>query len=459
MTRADRAAKGYIAGVLQLTLYMALQAVLAPVVLKRAGAQTLGAYGAIMQVVAAFAVFQLAFSTTLARYLAQQHGRDDATSRFAAIFTTGRTCLLAGSVLIAVATALAAGLLVAPLKLPPPMALAARSSLYALAAWFIVRTPVASYDNALVATQNLAAAQTITGFQNLGRVLGSLGAVLLGYGLFGMVLAAIGADLLTGSLNRFVFLRAYPERKPGWGFPDLPLLATMSRFAAHAFLIQLATMLTFNSNLMIAGYVVGALGASLVYTNQLPAATAQGLILRLADNVAPAINELHARGETAALRRTFLRMHRLTANLALPLAAGVLLFNRSLVSLWVGHRQDGGELMSAAVAALALAVSLEHVNVVFAMALGLEQAVMRFALAEAAIAVALSCVLGRLWGAGGIPAAVALAIVPKTLYLQTVLAARLGVGHAEYLKACVLPAAAATMAALLTAAGGARAGG
>ncbi len=452
VTRAERAAKGYFISVLQLVLYMALQAIAAPVVLRLAGVHTLGAYAAIMQVVTYFTLFQVAFSATLARYLAQQHGLADGEDRFAAIFTTGRTCVLIGSAVLAVATLLISAPFVSLLQLPAALAGQARLSLFALAAWLVVRTPIASYDNALIATQNLATAQMITGFQNISRVLGSLLAVLLGFGLFGMVVAAIAADLATGSLNRYFFLRAYPGRMPGWGFPDSALLGAMARFALHAFLIQIAAMLTFSSNLMIAGYVMGAVGASLVYTNQLPATIAQGLILKLADNVGPAVNELHARGEGGAVRRTFLRVHRLTLNLSLPLAAGILLLNRSLVSLWVGPKLDGGELMAAAVAALTIVLSVEHVDVVFAMALGLEKTVMRFALAEAVLAVVLSCVLGRLWGVGGIPAGVALAIVPKTAYLTAVLSARLGASWAQYFRECLLPAAAASSTALAAAA-------
>ena len=457
VTRADRAAKGYAVNVLQTFLYMVLQGLLAPMVLRLAGVDTLGAYGAIMQVVACFTIFDNAFSTTLARYLAQQHGRTEGEHRFQAIFTTGRTCLLIGSALLALATVLISGPLVALLRLPPAMQGEARWSLYVLAAWFILRVPLASYDDALIATQNLATAHMITGVQNVARVLGSLSAVLLGFGLVGMITAAILADIAAGSLYRLFFFRRYPDRGPAWGFPDSALLKTMFAFALHAFLIQVAALATFNSSQLVAGYVMGAVGVSIIYTNQLPATTAQALMLRLSDNTAPAINELYGRGELNSLRHVFLRVHRLTLNLAMPLAAGILLFNHKLINLWVGPKQFGGDLLTAALAAMTIIVAIEHVNVVFAMALGLEKTLMRISLAESVGAVILSCVLGRLWGIGGIPLAVTVVIAPKTIYLMHALNTRLGrrpawAAFAEYAQDCLAPACGASLMALAGAA-------
>jgi O-antigen/teichoic acid export membrane protein len=450
MTRTDRVAKGYCINVLQLLLYMALQGLLAPLILKFAGVSTLGAYGAVMQIVAYYSILDYSLSMTLSRNLAQSQEGD--VARFRAIFTTGRTCLLFSGCASAVVAVLIAGPFVTLLRLPPAVARDATLALYLLAGWFILRTPVAAYDAALMATQNLATAHTITGIQNVARALGSLTAVLLGFGLVGMVSAAIFADLAAGSLYRRNFTGLYPDHAPAWGLPDSALLKIMLSFTVHALAIQLATMLTFASGQLMAGYLAGAVGVSIIYTNQLPAQMAYSLILRLADNASPAINELKGKGEVAALRQAFFRIHRLTLNLSIPLAFGILLFNRTLISRWVGPAQYGGALMSAALAALTVVVSIEHVNVVFAMAMGREKTVARFAAVEAALALALSCLFGRMWGVGGIPAGITVAILPKTFYLLKLHGRTFQSTLGRYARECLLPAAAAGSAALAAAA-------
>jgi peptidoglycan biosynthesis protein MviN/MurJ (putative lipid II flippase) len=61
--------------------------------------------------------------------------------------------------------------------------------------------------------------------------------------------------------------------------------------------------------------------------------------------------------------------------------------------------------------------------------------------------------LGRFWGVGGIPLAVTIAIIPKTIYLMRALSARFGkrslwAAFTEYVKECLLPASAASLVAL-----------
>lgn len=447
MSRTDRAAKGYAANVVQIVMFIVLQAILAPLVLKFAGVDTLGAFSVLMQVVAYFSLFDMACSVTLARYLAQSSGSD----RFLAIFTTGRTCLLISGVVLALLAAPLARPFASSLRLPEAVAWQARASVYLLAAWFIVRVPLASYDDALIATQNLVTANTIAGLQNSARVIGSLIAVLAGAGLLGMVCAMIASDLAAGSLFRLYFFRSFPDRAPVWGFPDRGLLRSMLAFTGRAMLSQLATMLTFASGQVIAGELFGAVGVAVIYTNQLPAQMAHNVIMRLADNASPAINELQGRGDIARLRDAFFRIHRLTMNLAIPLAFALIFFSRSLIALWVGPRQYGGAGMSVALAALTIAIAIEHVNVVFAMCCGLERAVARFSTMEAAVTVGLSFVLGRIWGVCGIPAAVTIAILPKAAYLWKKLPAAAGLGVAQYFAACIVPSTAASTLGLAAA--------
>ncbi len=455
MSRTDRAAKGYFVNVVQITIFIGLQAVLAPLVLKFAGAATLGAFSLLMQVTAYLLLFDMACSMTLARYLAQSSEAD----RFHAIFSTGRTFLLLNGAALAVLAILMAGPFSASLRLPAQVAWEARVSVYLLAGWFILRTPLASYDDALTATQNLVTANTIAGLQNAARVIGSLIAVLAGAGLLGMVGAMIVSDLAAGMLFRTYFFRSFPDRAPVWGFPDRSLIKGMLAFIVRALLAQLSTMLTFASGQLIAGRLFGAVGVALIYTNQLPAQMVHNVIMRLADNAAPAINQMRGRGETAKLREAFFRIHRLTLNLAIALAFGLLFFSRGVISLWVGPKQYAGPGMAVALAALTIAISIEHINVVFAMACGLERAVARFSAMEAVATVVLSFVLGRMWGVCGIPAAVTVAILPKAIYLWKKLPAASGIGVASYVRACVLPSATASALGLAAAGAVARMAG
>ena len=82
MSRSTRAAKGFLTSILQYASQIAVQALLAPVVLRIAGRETLGAYAAIMQAVAYLALVDLGSSWSLERFLAQALGLNDKGKRF-----------------------------------------------------------------------------------------------------------------------------------------------------------------------------------------------------------------------------------------------------------------------------------------------------------------------------------------------------------------------------------------
>src|SRR3990172_6380111 len=100
-SRTSRVVSGTLTAFLQHGLQMVLQIALAPLVLKMAGKETLGAYAIITQVVAQLTLLDFGFTTTLMRYLSNAFGNDDSKQRFGNVFTTGRTFLMASSILLA----------------------------------------------------------------------------------------------------------------------------------------------------------------------------------------------------------------------------------------------------------------------------------------------------------------------------------------------------------------------
>ena len=94
MSRSSKAAKGFITSLMQYASLIVLQALLAPIVLKVAGRETLGAYAAIVQVLALLQLVDIAGSWSFERFLAQAMGRDPSGARFREVFTTARMLFL-----------------------------------------------------------------------------------------------------------------------------------------------------------------------------------------------------------------------------------------------------------------------------------------------------------------------------------------------------------------------------
>ena len=246
----------------------------------------------------------------------------------------------------------------------------ARHALWVIAVWAVVRTPLAAYNNALIATQDMAATNMIAALLGAARAVVSLAFLSSGFGLFGLMLAGTIVEASGTFLFRTRFRHLNPTLMPSWGVPDRRLFREMVGFGAHAMVLNVGNMMVFSSGNLLAGFVAGAASASVFYTSQMPGLIGYNLVLRLSDNATPAVNELWGRRAIDKLRNAFERVLRLTLLLTLPLAAGVLLFNRDMVCAWVGPQQYAGDLLSVGLAAFCVIVAVQHVTMIYSFVIG-----------------------------------------------------------------------------------------
>jgi len=431
--RTERAVKGTLVSFLQYGTQMLLQLFLVPLVLRMAGQESLGAYALLMQVVGYLAMTDLGFSVTLNRYLAQASGIDDGGKRFRDVLSTARTFLLGSNILFAILVLLLCINIEVFFSLSPHIASQARIGLALMAGWAVVRTTWTVYGIGLNATQNLVAANFIGIIGNAARLIFSLGLVFAGTGLAGLMLANVLAEVLSTFLSMLKFFKLYPSQRPVWGLPDKTLFREMLKFSGQALLINVAWRLIFYTDNIVIGSLYGAAAVSIYYATQMPATIGFNILNRVSDNVAPAINELYARGEHAKLRENFLRLHRLNILLVLPLVGGILLLNNQLIALWVGSGQYAGDLMTVALAAFAFLITVSHVCNTFVFASGKIRIYSMLAIFEGISNLGLSIVLGKYIGLAGVMWASVIMHIPTTLYLFIVPMRSMKITLSEYI--------------------------
>ncbi len=453
MSRSARAANGFLTSVLQFITQILLQALLAPVVLRVAGREALGAYAAIMQTLGFLALVDVAHSWSLERFLGQSMSLPDGGVRFRHVFTTARTLLLISNAIFAMLTVIFSLLISRLFHLSPGIAVQARHALYVIAVWAVVRTPLAAYGNASIATQDIAAINLIGTFLGASRAVASLLFVLGGGGLFGLMLAGTVVEACGECLLRMRFKKRHPNLMPGWGVPDKPLLREMLGFGGHAMFLNVGNMLVFSSGNTLAGMTSGAAVASSFYTSQMPTMTAYNMILRLSDSATPAINELWGIRELERLKMALLRLTRFLLLLALPLATGVLLFNRDLVVCWVGPQQYAGRLLTVTLAIFCVVIAIQRVAIVYSFVLGWMRLLTITAFTQGLANFGLAFYLGRRLGLGGITLALVIVVLPQCVILWHRLAKFFEIHVLTFLARCflrsVIPLAGATALGLL----------
>ena len=440
MSRSSRAAKGFVTSIFQYAAQILLQALLAPVVLRIAGRETLGAYAAIMQVLGFIALVDIVGSWSLERFLGQAMGLDDGGERFRTVLTTARTVFLFCNAAFAVLVFIFSLFIGRLFHLSPEVAYQARMALYVIAAWAIIRTPLAAYLNASIATQDLAAVNLIGTGLGVGRAVASLGFVLRGGGLFGLMLAGTAVEACGYFLFRVRFKKMNPNLMPGWGFRDKALLKEMLGFGSHAVFVNIGNMLVYSSGNAIAGMTGGAAAASSFYTTQMPTMTSYNMMRRFSDSATPAVNELWGRRDVESVRKALLRITRLLMTLTLPLAVGVLLFNRDLVTTWVGPRQYAGFLLTASLAMFCVIASVQRVAIDYSFTFGWMRLLTITSLLQGLANFGLAFFFAKLFGLGGITLALTIVIVPQTFILWRRIGRFLAVNVVALYSGCFLRA-------------------
>lgn len=448
MSRSARAAKGFAASLVQFGAQMLVQVLLAPVVLKVAGRETLGAYAAIMQALGLLAILDVVGNWSLERFLAQATGVDDGGARFRTIFTTARTAYWIINGVFSIVVLIFSAYVGRIFHLSPAIAAEARHALYVLAAWAMtVRAPLAAYNNALMATQDIAASNLISALGLTLRSVASLVFVLLGGGLFGLMLAGTVGEAVGYTLYRVRFKRKNPHLMPSWGFPDKPLLREMLAFGGHSAVLNTGSMLMFSSGNSVAGMTNGAAAASSFYTTQMPTLAVYNLLNRMNGSTMPALNELYGRGDMARVRQTFIRLVRVLLTMVLPLAAGVLLFNHDMVVSWVGPKQYAGTLLTAALSAYCVLNGLQGIAIQYAVVFGWMRFLAVTSVLQGLVNFGLGLYLGRLLGLGGITLALVIVILPVVVILSFKIGRFLDLSVGRLLAGCALRAAIPLIAA------------
>ncbi|MDO9095623.1 MAG: oligosaccharide flippase family protein [Rubrivivax sp.] len=156
-------------------------------------------------------------------------------------------------------------------------------------------------------------------------------------GLPWLVLALLGAPLLTALGNALVFFwRTEPGLQPAWQHVDRAATALLLRIGASYFFIQVAVAVVFASDSL---FIAHLLGASEVARYAVPEKLFGIISLAVATAVGPlwpAYGEAIARGDLDWVRQTLKRSLLMAALFSAGAAGLLLLLGPWLIGLWVG---------------------------------------------------------------------------------------------------------------------------
>ena len=173
------------------------------------------------------------------------------------------------------------------------------------------------------------------------------------------------------------------------------------------------------------------------------------MIWKPTDNAAPALNELYGRRAISQFTSAYLRLLRYSLLQAIPLAIGLLGFNRNAITLWVGQAQYAGFLLTAALAAVAVTRVIGHLNAIVMVAYGDVRVMSIWSLCGGIVRVILAFWLGRIIGLAGVMIANVVVGVPGLVYFNYRVWRLLGLPVRQVWRHAVAPALRANTLTLL----------
>lgn len=417
MSRTNKAIKGVFTNILQSGLQVVLQITLAPLVLKMAGQETLGAYSIIIQILGYRILLDFGFSMAVRRYLAQAFGINDEGDSLKKVFVNGRIFALVINIVTGILIFLLSFFVRDFICLSDPVYKQLCLALYVLSIWTIIRTPISFYDVALTATQNMSAVNIIGIIGNAIRLLLSIFLVAIKMGILGLMLANILAEVVNSLLNYIYFKKLYPRYYMGWKIRDMGVFKEMFQFGLQYWGVNLAYLLFYGTDNIIVGHLLGAVVASIYYTTKVPSFYLFQFIFVLSDNSSPAVNELFAQKNIETVKNAYLKLLRYSILLTIPLAIGIIGFNKYVISLWVGPKQYAGDFMSVFLAMYAIFEVINHLNAMIAVASGNIKLWSLVSIVGGIICAGLSFGLGKLMGIPGVMLGMVLSEIPGFIYL------------------------------------------
>lgn len=311
--------------------------VLTPFLYRELGPGGFGTWSVIYTIATVFSLFEVGYSQGIAKFVAEY----DARGEDGEVRITIRAGLIA-FVLIGLAAALGCLLLA---QLGGGLAAASareefQAGLLVLAVAVLIRFPLVSYGGALQGYQRYDLFYLSDILLAGGFALAAIPVVALGGGVLGLSVTWGVALVASALLYRFFLARV----RAGLGLGSLRVTTAETgrgrRLAAFSSLTVLSESMTFIAQRMDTVIIAAIRGAAAAgpYAAAIKLQSGlQALTTPFVNLMLPMTSELQARGDREAIVRRLTQATRVSLQITLPVAAGLSLFAKDGVTLWLGH--------------------------------------------------------------------------------------------------------------------------
>lgn len=404
MSRTRRAGIAATFGYLQFGLALASGILVVPFVLARVGSEAYGVWLGFGELVAYSAMADLGVLGVLPWLIAEADGRAE-REEMRSLVSAG---LAAASLAAVVFAALALGLLAVAPELTGVSAAqraAVIGPLMLLVAGMAAAYPLRVFHAVLIGMQDVTFVGTLGVAQAALNVALIVGLLFAGHGLYALAAAATIPTLFVATASWLRVRRTAPELVRGWRIPSRALLARVTVQGIGGWVAGLGwRMISATSNLVILALAGPVAAVAYAMTARLADVLMQ-MSWQVPDAGLVGLAQLKGEGRTERAGEIAVSILRLTLIGAGAVACGILAFNPTFVSLWVGAERFAGLGTNVLLAIGVVALSLGHSLFSTAATLGARVQIGFATIAQGVVHLGAAIVLGRMFGLPGVAAA------------------------------------------------------
>lgn len=321
-----------------------------PMVVKGLGDASYGVYSLVTAIVGYFAVIDINVTAGSVKYIAEHNARKDEEGVYETLSFGLATYAIIG-VLGALGLLLGAQWFVTSVFSVPAALVPEAIATLRLAALGFLLGQVQSYLNSVP--------QSLMRYDISARVemvfgtlvpIATVGVLLLGYGLFEVVLLRV----IASSIHCTILWRAVKRLLPGFHlrWPGARARGALLGFSAYSFLSRFATLSYAHADKLIIGALVGVTGLAYFTVAATLANRVLSLTFRLSGVFFPAASAMAAQGELARLDRAYLKATRYVVFLNAAILVLVAVFAHQILRYWMNEDFARNGAMVLAVMAL-----------------------------------------------------------------------------------------------------------
>ncbi|MBQ5938592.1 MULTISPECIES: oligosaccharide flippase family protein [unclassified Massilia] len=306
-----------------------------PLVVKGLGEANYGVYSLVTAIVGYFAVIDINVTAGSVKYIAEHNARRD-DAKIAETFSFGLATYLIIGLLGACGLFLGAHWFVTEVFSVPARLIGEATATLELAALGFLLGQLQNYLNSVP--------QSLMRYDLSSRVemafgtlvpLATVGILMLGYGLFEVILLRV----LASGLHCLFLWRAIRSLLPGlaWRWPGARIRGELLGFSAYSFLARFASLSYAYADKLIIGALVGVTGLAYFTVAATLANRVLGLTFRLSGVFFPAASALAARGELARLDQVYVKATRYVVYLNAAILVLVAVFAHQILGYWMNE--------------------------------------------------------------------------------------------------------------------------